>query len=203
MDTYTQLDEDTRDMIAEMANIGTGSAATSLSTIMGCPVEIEVPDLKLLAYKELAAEMDAAEELKTGILVEVSGDIRGIFLFLLNETFTVDLLDTVLGSAQRTLTDLDTLEQSVLCELGNIMCGSYIRAMSQLTQTDNTVSVPDLCIDMGGAILGCALSRFLQIGEEILMIKNRLEIGEKTFNGHIFFVPELSSLIALQEKLWE
>ena len=72
---------------------------------------------------------------------------------MLSEAFTKTVINTILGEEERNLTSLDDMECSLISELGNIMCGSYIRALSQLMDMDMDVSVPELCIDMGGAIL--------------------------------------------------
>ena len=42
----------------------------------------------------------------------------------------------------------------------------YIRALSQLMDMDMDVSVPELCIDMGGAILTYPMSRWVIVSDE-------------------------------------
>ena len=91
----------------------------------------------------------------------------------------------------------------MLSELGNIMCGSYIRALAELTGMETDVSVPDLCIDMGGAILGVPLARHLKVSDSILLIENIFHMGEYAFVGRILFWPELDSLDLMLKKLRE
>ena len=63
------------------------------------------------------------------------------------------------------------------------------------------VSVPDLCIDMGGAILSVPLSRFLRLSEDVLLIENVFHLGERSFFCRILFMPEMDSLKAMFETL--
>jgi len=64
-------------------------------------------------------------------------------------------------------------------------------------------SVPDLCIDMAGAILGVPLARYLKISDDVLMNENVFQMGEKEYAGHIIFWPELRSLRSILSILRE
>ena len=83
------------------------------------------------------------------------------------------------------------------------MCSSYIRALSQLLNLKIDVDVPNLCIDMGGAILNIPLSHFLVFSDELLMIENIFHMGSCSFKGHILFLPEMESLRAIIGTLRE
>jgi chemotaxis protein CheC len=198
-----ELNEYNRDILKELGNIGTGNAVSSLSQMMNYPFEIETPTLKIIKYKEITRILTGAEALQTGIMVEVFGELRGVFLFLLDEPFTVAVLNTILGEKKRELMNLDEIDKSLICELGNIMCGSYIRALSQLLEIEIDVDVPDMCIDMGGAILNIPLSHFLRISDDILLIENVFHMDGQSFMGHILFLPEMESLKAIFQKLGE
>lgn len=135
--------------------------------------------------------------------MEVFKEVEGMFLFLLDETFTRQIVHLALGVEMWDFMSLTEMEESLLLELGNIMCGAYIRALSQLLDVEMDVSVPQIKIDMGGAILTDAALRFLRTGDELLMIDNlfRMDIG--TFSGRILFLPEMDSLQVLLRKLEE
>ena len=203
MNIYTDLDNETRDMLAELGNIGTGNAVSSLSAMMGHVIEIGIPSICLVRYQDIFDTLGIQEAVQTGILIQVSGELQGMFLFLIDEAFTKAILETMLGETDYCLTCLDEMGQSLLSELGNIMCGSYIRALAELTGMDTDVSVPDLCIDMGGAILGVPLSRHLKVSDSILLIENIFHMGENAFVGRILFWPELDSLNTMLKKLRE
>lgn len=203
MGQVAQLDDISRDMLKEMGNIGTGNAVTALSKMLMHPVDIAAPELKIMECQEVCTLLNNAEELQTGIMVEVSGDIQGMFLFLLSEAFTMDVIGKILGAEPENIVGLSDIEHSLICELGNIMCGSYINALSAVTDMSLDVSVPDMCIDMGGAILSVPLSRFLRISDDILMIDNLFQLDGASFRGRILFLPEPESLNAVLGKLGE
>ena len=203
MSNYTPLDQISIDILSELGNVGTVNAVTSLSQMTGHSLEIELPKVEIVKYQDIDRILGEAEELQTGIMVQVAGKLKGMFLFLLSETFTQSILQAVLGGVNRDLTDLDEMDRSLICELGNIMCGSYIRALSQLLDMDMDVTVPEMCIDMGGAILSVPLSRFLKVSENILLIENKFRMGNRSFLGRILFLPELESLEAILSSIRE
>lgn len=201
MKSYADMDEISADILKELGNIGTGNAVTSLSQMMGIPLDISLPSLHLAQVQEIYALLEQSQEVEAGILVEIKGEITGLFLFLLNESFTNMILDEILGSSERDILELDDLERSLLCELGNIMCGSYIRALSALMDMEIDVSVPDICVDMGGAILSVPLARVMSKSAEILLIENQFRINQNSFSGRILFFPDPECLELILVKL--
>ena len=203
MRQFADLDEISSDILKEIGNIGTGNAVTALSQMLMHPVDIAVPDLKILKYQEVCSLLDSADELQTGIMVGVGGEMEGMFLFLLSETFTMMVLNKILGEEEREFLNPGEMERSLICELGNIMCGSYINALASVMDLKLEVSVPDVCIDMGGAILSVPLSRFLRVSDDILMIDNLFHLGGESFLGRILFIPEPDSLDMMLRSLRE
>ena len=203
MRQFADLDEISRDILKEIGNIGTGNAVTALSQMLMHPVDIAVPDLKILKYQEVCSLLDSADELQTGIMVGVGGEMEGMFLFLLSETFTMMVLNKILGEEEREFLNPGEMERSLICELGNIMCGSSINALASVMDLKLEVSVPDVCIDMGGAILSVPLSRFLRVSDDILMIDNLFHLGGESFLGRILFIPEPDSLDMMLRSLRE
>lgn len=201
MKSYADMDEISADILKELGNIGTGNAVTSLSQMMGTPLDISSPSLHLAQVQEIYALLEQSQEVEAGILVEIKGEITGLFLFLLNESFTNMILDEILGSSERNILQLDDLERSLLSEMGNIMCGSYIRALSALMDMEIDVSVPDICVDMGGAILSVPLARVMSKSAEILLIENQFRINQRAFSGRILFFPDPECLESILMKL--
>ena len=59
MRQFADLDEISRDILKEIGNIGTGNAVTALSQMLMHPVDIAVPDLKILKYQEVCSLLDS------------------------------------------------------------------------------------------------------------------------------------------------
>ena len=94
---YSDLNEMAKDALRELGNIGTGNAATALSAMTNQEIDLEIPVIRIVPYQDAPGLLGGAEIVETGILLEVSHDLKGIFMFLLNEDFTARMLQKLLG----------------------------------------------------------------------------------------------------------
>ena len=147
MNKYSDISENAKDFLMEIGNIGTGNAVTALSSMINHRIEIERPNVKIMKFEEVPAMLGGPEEIKLGVLLELSGDLNGMFMFLISTKFAQTMLEKLLGTEIEDIKNLDDMSLSAVCEIGNIMCCSYINAMTVMMDLRVHVSVPDLCID--------------------------------------------------------
>ena len=84
------------------------------------------------------------------------------------------------------------MEMSALSEVGNIIAGSYLSALSALTGLTITASIPYTSIDMAGALLSLPAIEYGKIGDKVLLIET--QFGEEVLgNGYFVMIPELES----------
>ena len=88
--------------------------------------------------------------------------------------------------------DFDEMELSALSELGNIMTGSYLNALSDLTHLKIYPSTPEIKIDMAGAILSAPAIEFATLGDKILMIQTNFS-DDIDIDGYFILVPDMDS----------
>ena len=194
MNRYSDLSENAHDILKEISNIGTGNAVTALAAMIGRQVDIKLPEIQILGYNDVPGLLGDVESVQVGILLDISGDIKGMFMFLLSDSFTKEMIKLLVGKEPDKMTDLDEMDRSAICEIGNIMCCSYINAMSTMTGMTMNVSVPDMCCDMVGAILSVPMIHFANLSDEILFIENQYSLGDLSLVSHILFLPEIESL---------
>lgn len=203
MDRYSELSENARDILREISNIGTGNAIASLAAMVGQKIDLDLPQIKILEYKDAPGLLGGAEEIKAGILLDVFGDLEGMFLFLLDEPLAVALVRMLLGSDYAGFNEFGEMELSALCEMGNIMCGSYINAMAKMMNFSIQVSVPDISCDMTGALLSVPMIRYARLSDELLFMENQFGINGGTLVSHMLFLPDMQSLGMILEALGE
>ena len=88
--------------------------------------------------------------------------------------------------------DFDEMDMSAIMEIGNIIAGSYLNALSSMTKLTIVPSVPYIAIDMAAAILSVPAIQFGQIGDNALLIET--EFGDDVMlNGYFILLPELDS----------
>ena len=201
MNRYSELSDDARDVLAEVGNIGTGNAVAALASMIGRQIDMELPLIRLLTYQEVPELLGGAEKFQVGVLLETTGDINGMFMFLLSEDFTRQLLETLVGDIPADAAQLDDMARSAICEVGNIMCCSYINALARMMDVKVHVSVPSVCSDMVGALLSVPMIRFANLSDEMLFIENKYHLGEHSVVSHVLFLPEVESIQKILKAL--
>ena len=84
------------------------------------------------------------------------------------------------------------MELSAIKEIGNIIAGSYLNALSSMTGLTIAPTIPYLAIDMAAAILSVPAIQFGKYGDNALMIET--EFGDDVMiNGYFILLPELES----------
>ena len=190
------------DVLREIGNIGQGNAASSLSQMLSQTIDISVPTVKLLDFNESVEYLGGPENVVLGMLVGLKGDINGMMLYVLQKSFANSMLKAVFGKEINDLTELDEMDLSFIREIGNILAGSYVNAISSLTGLTIDISVPTISIDMAGAILAVPAVEFAQIGNSVLFIDDSFIFGGSSSDNsevksNMILVPELSSLKTL------
>lgn len=198
---YEELSPIALDCLKEIGNIGSGSAASALSEMLGKNVQMRVPDVKVLDFQRVIDEMGGPEKIITGILVDLEGDISGIIMFLLEDNFAKIVLKTFLGKDDVIVSSLDETDVSVIKEMGNIMAGSYLQALAKLTELTIDMSVPSMNVDMLGAIMSVPVATFAEIGDKVLYIDDGFVIDGVDIKSNIILIPEMRSLDILMKKL--
>ena len=180
------------DVLREIGNIGAGNATTALATMIGTKVDMRVPKVGLMEFKEIGAEMGGEETIMAGIYQQIRGDISGSIMFLLEEKSARVLVSKLRGVEADAAGPFSEMEISALQEIGNIITGSYLSSLSTLTNMTIDASVPSLCIDMCEAILSVPAIEFAELGDKMLLIKTEFSDDVK-LEGYFILVPDLTS----------
>ncbi len=179
------------DVLKEIGNIGAGNATTALAQLLQCKVDMKVPQVKLLQFKELGSLMGGEDQVMIGIYLAVEGDITGSIMFIMTNDTGKHLTEKLMGMKSDS-DQFNEMELSALREVGNIITGSYLNSLSMMTNLKIYPSVPELCIDMAGAILSVPAIEFGTIGDDILLIQTQF-LDEIELNGYFILIPDLES----------
>ena len=190
------------DMLTEIGNIGAGNATTALSQMINARVDMFVPKVEMLAFKDLAEIIGGAETLVAGILLTLSGDIEGSMLFVLENKAAHHLVHKLTGFDADYDSEVFTeLEYSALLEIGNIISGAYLTAISKLTNLNFVLTVPCISVDMAGAILSVPAIEFGKLGDKALLIQSQFRDDEVDVCGYFILIPTLESYSHILKSL--
>lgn len=192
------ISEQARDALAELGNIGAGNAATSLSVLLSSKLTITPPTVKLYDFDALENIFGGPDATVVGVLSSIEGDIKAMLLFVVGVTDAERLVAALLGG------DVDWHSEiglSAVKEIANIIIGSYVSSLETLSGLKIRYVLPDICIDMAGAILSVPCIEFGKVGDKALLINSQFMAGEQAINGYIMMVSEVHSYDELLNRL--
>ena len=195
------MDDIEFDVLTEIGNIGAGNATTALSQLINARIDMRVPKVELLTFAELAEVIGGAETLVTGILLSLEGDIQGSMLFILESNAARLLVQQLMGCKDDSTEQFTEMETSALQEIGNIISGAYLSAISSLTNMLITASVPSLAFDMAGAILSVPAIEFGKLGDKALLIESQFKDMDVDISGYFILIPTLDSYSKILKSL--
>ena len=195
-----ELSDRQADVLKELGNIGAGHAATALSTLLRDNVRMSVSSARMCPFDEIADLAGGAESIIAGVFIRMSGDIEGNIMFLLSLNSAKQLVRRLLNQ-QAEADDFTELELSAIAEVGNIMGGSYLNAVSQLTRLRLWQSVPAVAVDMAGAILDIGLLAAGEVSDSAILIDTAIRQGTLDVSGHFFLLPDPGSTDILLKAL--
>lgn len=186
------------DVLKELGNIGAGNATTALSQMIGCKVDMSVPQVQLLEFNALGEAVGGEEEIMAGIYLQVEGDIEGNMMFIQRKASAAHLVNTLmggmLGSTEEEIVNREfgEMECSAIKEVGNIITGAYLNALSTLTNLKIFPSVPQLAIDMAGALLSVPAVEFGVFADKILLVQTKFS-DDVDLDGYFILIPDMES----------
>lgn len=198
---YDELNSMQIDTLREIGSIGTGNAATSLSSMLGRKINITLPEVRIMGYNEAIEWIGGPEEITAGVLVKLSGQINGIMLSVQPLEFVNLALESILGESITSYDQLSEMESSVLVEMGNIMISTFINALSGLAGLDINVTVPAFTVDMQGAILAVPMAAYGGQSDYIMTIGGNFVSDGKQVPCRLLLSPDIRSLNFLLRKL--
>ena len=193
------------DVFKEIGNIGAGNAASALAGLLNRRITMTVPDATVVPFSTIANVLDGPETLVSGVLVDISGDLNGYILLLLGMEDAMAMISQALQQDKRDVKtpdfELTEMERDTIIEIANILVGSFLSAISGFTGLKVVPTVPQLAVDMLGAIISIATIEYGMIGDTVLFLNTQFNDSGGDINGHFFLIPDYSSYKILLESL--
>ena len=190
--SLTDVTQNYYDVLKEIGNIGAGNAMTALSQMLGCKIDMGVPQVELLDFSDVGNAIGGEEQIMVGVFLGVEGDITGSMLFLVEQKSAKYLINKVMMGMGDPGEEFTEMELSAMQEVGNIITGAYLNSLSTLTNLKIFPSPPALTVDMAGAILSVPAIEFGIYGDQILMIQSKF-FDEVQIDGYFILVPDVES----------
>ena len=199
--SFNDINEMHMDVLREIANIGSGNAASSLSRMLDHPVNIAIPYIGIEGFNEATEKLGGPEAIMVGTLLMLTGSLSGMIMFLLPVEVACDLVNKLMYSEIKSYEEIDELGFSAINEISNIMSASFVTAISGMTNLIIDISPPEATLDMLGSIMSVPSIYFAKMSDSLLLIQNELEISGKKTHSDVLLLPDMPSLEKLMTSL--
>jgi chemotaxis protein CheC len=183
------------DALRELANIGSGTASTALSSMLGRSVDITVPSARVLPIAEAVGAVGDPEADATGVVLGVVGDM-GASVLLLFTPQDAELMCGMLGVEAGT-----EIGDSALQEIGNIVGTSYINALAEMTGMALEPTPPGVASDMLGAIVQSVLAERAGATDVALLLDSELVVEDADCSVSFLLMPDQGGVDRLLARL--
>ena len=187
------------DVLKEIGNIGAAHAATALSALLQKKIDMRVPKVEMVSFNDMMELAGGSETVVVGIFLRIEGDAEGSMFFILPIAPANRFIQRLIRDESFDFNNppVSELGLSAMQEMGNILSGSYLSALSDFTGLKIYPTVPGLSVDMFGAIISIGLIELSRVSDTVIAINTSIvdeEIGkEETVQGHFFLLPDPDS----------
>lgn len=201
MGMYDNLNEIQMDVMREIGNIGAGNACTALSMLLGTPIDMSVPRIQLLGYESTSDYLGGPDNVVLGVKIDVTDDLTGMMFHIVNRKFAQRIINTFYEKELTDLSQIDSMDSSVISEMANITSGAYANSIATLTNLFVNIGTPQQNCSTVADILKIPLEAYANSGDKILVVDEQFIIDEEQITSNMILVLESESLKKLFNRL--
>jgi chemotaxis protein CheC len=186
------LSELQRDALKEVGNIGAGHAATALSQLLNTTVKLAEPTIDVLKFRDLSNRIGHPDRSVAALHMYIRGEAPGQMVVLFDRDQAHEFVNRFIKRIIGDIQIFDSIIDSTLKELGNIIAGSYLTALISLTGINLLPSVPTLSYGTIQAAFRTLMS--ILPDQDVFLIESQFLDKDKAVSGQFILIPETGSL---------
>jgi chemotaxis protein CheC len=187
-----KLNDLQKDALKEVGNIGAGHAATALSQLLNAKINLSEPRIDVIKFRDLATRVGHENRMVAALHMYIRGEAPGQIVVLFDREQALDFVSTFLKRVIGDIQIFDSIADSTLKEIGNIIAGSYLSAINNLTGQNVLPSVPTLSYGTIQAAFRTLMS--ILPDQDVFLIESSFLDKEKEVSGQFILIPETGSL---------
>ncbi|MDG6223413.1 MAG: chemotaxis protein CheC [Candidatus Bathyarchaeota archaeon] len=186
------------EIFLELGSIGAGNAATSLSEIFQEQISIEVPKIHAVPNERVQDFYEQQGVESTGIYMQLRGDADCdvLLIFENKEAKKIASMMTMMP-----IEELDPeMETSAIEELGNIVIGSFLAALSDFTSVNLVPYPPERTTDSFERIFEKFTGKQLVNSDVAIIFDTHFKRSDGNISGVLMMFPSEEMHKALTDK---
>ena len=187
--------------LKEIGNIGAGNACTALATFMNTMVDMTVPNVRMLDPAMVNKMIAVDKGVVLGIKVGIKEDLTGMLISIVSKEFASRLINVYYPKELNSLSDIDDMDRSVLCEMGNITSGACANSLATLTGMVVDIIPPEALSCSVSELLKLPVDAFSKNGEKVVVIDEEFKVERTELSSHLFIILDSESLNKVFERI--
>jgi len=183
-----------KDALQEIGSICAGNAATALSQLLDRKIDIVVPRILFLPIEDVPQAVGGSDKLVVGLMLRVLGDLPSNIIFIFSQRDALTLASMMTGKPASESRLISDIERSALKEVGVILANAYLGALGSFVGLGLVPTVPELIMDMAGAIVDYILIELSCKSQFALLVESEFSEPEAKVTGHFFLIPDPEGL---------
>ena len=182
------------DALSELINIGVGHAAATLNQMVGSPIRLRVPTIKVLRLSGLAVELrQGPDDLLSFVRQPFAGFIKGTAALVFPPESAARLVASLTGERMGS-PDLDSVRSGTLSEVGNIVINGVMGTLANILHVRLTYGLPTYLDDSITHLFGPSNG---QGDPMVVLAHTHFVIEDLDIQGTILLICEVLSFDAL------
>ncbi|MCE5192159.1 MAG: chemotaxis protein CheC [Actinomycetia bacterium] len=189
------------DALRELGSIGAGHAATALSQLLDHPVDITVPEVKLVPVSNVPMVFGGPETLVGAVYARLLGDVSGGMLFIAPRGAMLTLIDLLRNREPGSTQSMNADEEALATHAASVLISAYLAAVSRLTHLSVLPSPSAFAFDMMGAILQVATMEIGMKADTAILVLTSFVDERAVVDAALFYLPDPESLDVILGRL--
>ncbi|MFB2839361.1 chemotaxis protein CheC [Floridanema evergladense] len=187
------------DALQELVNIGVGRAAGVLNDMLDSPIQLNIPEVRLLSPEELKLELKSQfdNSLLATVQLSFSGSFSGTSELVFPSESAAHLVSVLTGEAPGT-PDLDVVKIGALLEVGNIVLNGIMGSLSNALIEHLDYSLPAYT---ESNVNDFPIFADIDENTKILLARTYFKIEQLQISGDIILMFTIGSLDALLKAI--
>lgn len=194
------LDGLEQDALTEAFNLSMGSAASSLSEMVGEEVKLSVPDIRFINRAEAIRVLSKQSN---GDVSSVSqgfnGPLGGLAMLLFPVDKSLEIVRLMLDG-QVSVDKLTEFEEEALCEIGNIILNSGLSSLADIFGKEMQSGLPVFSQGKCEEILNTKHVNEQQVNI-VMYLRVDFIIEKHETDGHVIFLLDVNSMNNLRQNI--
>ena len=201
-----ELNENQKDAMRELGNIGASHAATTLSTMLNTPIMLNVPEISIVDIDHINSQIVQEHSAMVIFTMEGQTPKAGYVILHVPKESVVQMTSIMLGLPPDPMRELNEMDESAINEIGNIMVSAFLDGTAELLGIIMLPSPPRTIFDLPKNVFKLIIDESNICFDNVVFFKTELVCDEHELTANIFMIPNppvLNDIVRMLEEIIE